>query len=158
MQSNKTLPYILPLISVIALIFVFSRPDITGMLVSPAGGEVNAQIRVITSPDQAIPAGSKISVHIMGTDANSGRDIERSASMTIEEFILLSGNEAERGDGIEPSVQHSGPGYAGSSNYTVPLSVFDIERGLPPGRYVIRTEVSHVGDVISSIEKDIVVS
>ena len=80
------MPYILPIITVIAVLFAFSgQSGITGFIAAPpAGGEVSADIRVAAPDGQVIPAGSVVTVRITGT-ADAGKQVDRTASMQMGE-------------------------------------------------------------------------
>ena len=168
MQKHHMLPYILPAVTIVALALVFTNPGITGFVATPAGGgELSAWIMVVTSPDQVMPIGSIVSIHIFGTPSSAGgpltgqaaaASLERDASMAIEDFIQLSGEQFETTDGQLPAIEYSGPGYTGSYNYTIGLSEFGIDRALPPGNYTLRTEVSYNGNAITSVERSVAVS
>ncbi|RLI98490.1 MAG: hypothetical protein DRO99_00590 [Candidatus Aenigmatarchaeota archaeon] len=148
-MHERHFPFILPAITLIAAAFFLAGPGITGMVTAPTGvGEVTAKIRISTSPDKVIPAGSVIIVTLN----------DSSKSMPIEEFINLSGEPSERRDGKLPSIKYYGEGYTGTHNYTVDISDLGIRTRLPAGDYVLRTEVVYGSSVITSIQRPVSVN
>jgi hypothetical protein len=179
-HKQRVMPYVLPVATLIALVFVFvglgvgfgpgtDGSGITGMVVSGGagnagnadevkviGGSVSADIRISAPADQVMPAGSVVAVYITDAAAKPG-NINRSASLGIEDFIRISGKPFKRADGQLYAINYSGPGYVGQ-NHTVPLSEFGIDRLLPAGSYTLRTEVSYEGKTITSRERAFEVS
>jgi hypothetical protein len=170
MRKNDIMPFILPLVTIIALGFLFfaigpgfgfSNPegslgtggtDLTGMVVAAGnGGELTARIRISATTDHAIPEGSSIIVTIYGFSSENA-NIKRQSSMPIEEFIMASGHEPSLSEGELPSIGYIGPGYTGS-NYTVDLSLFDIDRRLPIGKYVLKSEVLYKDQTVTKMER-----
>jgi hypothetical protein len=180
-DSKSAMPYVLPAITVIVLAVALAVPGllgngpdgpaITGLAASTGpgeavidnytgnaggvevvGGRVDAQIRLSAPMHQVMPADSVIGVQITGASADVA-SVERKSSMGIEEFIRLSGKPFKREEGRLYAINYTGPGYVGQ-NHTVGLSQFNgLDRLLPAGQYMLRTEVMYQGVIITSRER-----
>jgi|GEM_PF-2288037 len=167
-MENKNLammmPYVLPAVTVVALAILLAQPGFTGMAALPSSdaeapgtdaGEIDALIRLSVPANQVMPEGSWVNVYIKhaAETADSG-DIVRIASMPISEFVEASGRPFTKLDGRLFAINYSGPGYAGQ-NFSVGLSEFDVDRMLPSGSYVLRTEIAYNGAAITSSERTV---
>jgi len=156
MKPKEMLAYVVTSMAIVSMIFILSGSDMTGRAASLPPEEINAQIKVVTSPAKVIPPDSAVVVYLEGTSINATA-IRRNASMGIGEFFRLSGRVPEIREGELPALGYYGMGYTGTGEYVINVSDFPIDRRLPPGNYTLRTAVSYKGSVIASMEKGIVV-
>lgn len=179
LEKTGAMSFVLPFITIVAIALMFAIPGlfginphnqgITGMEVlknfseagndtgnaegvEVIGGRVDAQIRLSAPDHQVIPVDAVVNVLITGASTNVA-GLERKASMGIEEFIQLSGKPFKRSEGKLYAIDYEGPGFIGQ-NHTVDLSDFTgLDRLVPPGQYMLKTEVTFEGKVITSRER-----
>lgn len=124
--TNKMMPYLLPIITIIILLVVFiTKPTITGFVA--AEQEDNTETtKIKISSTTIIPEGSIVEIA-----ANN-----QTYEFTIEDFILKSGNTPGYIYGNIPEINYSGKGYIG--DYSVSLDMLGIDTSLAQlGVYII---------------------
>ena len=130
--TNKIMPYLLPIITIIILSIVFiTKPAITGFVAAEQeNNKETTKIRI--SSTTIIPEGSIVEI----------RADNQTYEFTIEDFILKSGNTPKYIYSDIPEINYSGKGYIG--DYSVSLDILGIGTSLAQPR-------------VSIIYKDIVI-
>lgn len=142
-MNNDFIAYVLPLITLFGLgISAVVNPNITGYVV---GGDretndfVNATINIFTSEGVVLPADATIIVYLD----------DRSASMSVDRFIKLTGGRYDYRDGELPQINYSGLGYTGNHNYLLKLSDFGLGEVSFRSSHDLKVIVIYNGKVIS---------
>ncbi|MCK5022640.1 MAG: hypothetical protein KAS04_00560 [Candidatus Aenigmarchaeota archaeon] len=135
--------YILPIVSVLFVIFSFTNPDLSGYIVADSGtSELSADISVSISTDGFIPVDSIVTVYL--------DDV--SSSMKFTDFIEKSDNEKNIVNCKIEQMSYSGKCYTGPYTYILDISEFDIDTITETGNHMIVIEVSYGNFVISRDE------
>ena len=129
--------YILPIISILAVLILILRPDITGFMVAEPLS-VSADISVSINEDGFIPEDSIVTVYLD----------DRKSEMAFSEFVMRTGRGHERIIDEIPKIGYDGYGYAGIYTYALDISEFDIDTILEPGEHNLTIEVSYGNYVI----------
>lgn len=117
MKINKFLPYLLPLISIIALATIaLTNPGITGLAVANDKEIVNSQVRIFLDKDSMLP---KESIVVVGLDG-------KESSMSLTEFIERSGGFKELINAEIKEINYKGEGFKGENIYDLDLSEFKL--------------------------------
>ncbi|MCK4531726.1 MAG: hypothetical protein KAT94_02565, partial [Candidatus Aenigmarchaeota archaeon] len=136
--------YILPIISVLIVLILILRPDITGFMVAEPLS-VPAGISVSINEDGFIPEDSIVTVYLGS----------QNSSMDFKEFVRRTGRGYERIRAEIPKIGYDGYGYAGIYTYVLDISEFDIDTILEPGEHNLTVEVSYGNYVISHTSQKI---
>lgn len=132
--------YILPIISVLAVLVLVLNPDITGFMVAePSERQVFADISVSINEDGFIPEDSIITVYLG----------KRKSSMDFKEFVKKTGKGYNWIKSEIPQMGYEGYGYGGIYTYSIDINEFDIDTILRSGEYELVIEVSRENYVIS---------
>jgi hypothetical protein len=132
--------YILPLLSILAVIVFFLRPDITGFVTATApSSEVTANISIMINQDGFIPENALVTVYLD----------DRSAGMPFSEFVRRAGSGHNMLYASVPEIGYEGNGYGGVYAYSLGISAFGLDTAVTPGEHTLKIEVSYEGRVIS---------
>ncbi len=141
--------YILPIMSVILIVILAMRPDITGFMVArpsgPLENQIFANISMSINEDGFIPEDSLVTVYLD----------DRSSSMGFKEFIDKTGTGYNRMKGEIPDIDYEGYGFGGTYTYAIDISEFDLNTILEPGEHNLIVEVSYENYVISHTSQTI---
>jgi hypothetical protein len=134
---------IMPVLSVVMVAVLLSRPDITGLAVAKPSGagasEISANITVIIPEDGFVPEGSEVLIYLD----------DREASMGIADFINKSGASYDRGLGKIQSIGYEGYGFTGAHSYVLGISDFGIGASVEPGSHSLVVLVLYGKNIIS---------
>lgn len=154
-DKKLIISFALPIISlaIIASFLVFTKPATVGFTVvnaniTPLGQAIDADVSLITHPSELMPETVEIVVILD----------DRSASMTIKEFIEKTGMESEYKYGKMEQLAYEGYGYIGNHTYTLPFSAFGIDRNVKPGSHVLKTQIKYNNIVLFERENPVVIS
>ena len=132
--------YILPVLSILAIIVFLLRPELTGFVTAVAPvSELAANIIIMINQDGFVPENAVISVYLD----------DRSAGMRFSEFVKKSGMGHNMIYGSVPAIGYEGNGYGGVYNYVVSISEFSLDTAVSPGEHELRIEVTYDGRIIS---------
>jgi hypothetical protein len=140
-------PYILPVISLVAII-LFLKPNLLGGITGFAIQSMDAEIKI--SASEIIPENSLIVVTIN----NLNQTTNQTANLTIGEFVKLAGKK-ERSYGRLPAIGYEGYGYLGT--YSLPLSSLDLDLNLEKGKYNLTIKIIYDNTIISEVSEIIFV-
>ncbi|MCD6590688.1 MAG: hypothetical protein J7K72_01815 [Candidatus Aenigmarchaeota archaeon] len=130
---------ILPLISLALLLSFYINPDITGFMVASPEAKIFANVSISISPDGFIPEDSVIMIYLD----------KRNASMNIKDFIKKTGEAYDYREGELKEIGYRGFGFGGVYSYSLPISEFDIDCKVHPGKHNLTTEVIYKDFVLS---------
>ncbi len=148
----KTLTLLsVPLVSILVLLsaLYFLQPSATGLAVYSDVGEkeINADVTLTTKEGEVLPKDAIIEAEV---------DSQK-ASMTVQEFILKTGQpyEAKRGNF---SSMYYGEGFSGNHQYILALSDFVLNRNIGRGEHTLRTRILYRNKVLYEKENKIVIA
>lgn len=117
MDKSKFLPYLLPLISIIAItVIAFSKPEITGLAVANDKEMVSSEIRIFLDKDSMLPKDSRVVVSLDGKES----------SMSLTDFIEKSGGFKEIINAEIKEIGYKGEGYKGENVYNLDIREFKL--------------------------------
>lgn len=135
--------YILPLASVLLLLALLVRPEITGFMTaggSSAYSSISANVTVQIIGDGFIPEGSLVRVSLDG----------RNASMAFGEFVAMTGSAFDRISENITEIGYYGNGFAGPHSYSLGISQFAIDTLVPTGNHTLAIAVIYGDNVLSN--------
>lgn len=141
--------YILPVASIVLVLILIARPDITGFATAtrPGESELSANISVSIGKDGFIPEDAIVTVYLD----------ERQASMALKAFIEKTGSAYERVEGSSPAISYEGYGYGGVYAYSLPIAEFGLDTAVESGEHSLIIEVSYGEAVLSTSSEKITV-
>lgn len=143
---------ILPVASIIIVLVLLTRPDITGFITArPAGPESSknsANISIRINEDGFIPEDSVVTVYLD----------DRSSGMDFKEFVKRTGIGYNRVYKENPKIGYVGYGYAGERIYSLDLSEFGFDTSAGPGTHKLVIEITYKNYVLSNTSKTIELS
>ena len=156
MPDKKTIiSFALPIISfaIIISFLAFTKPAAVGFTIvnaniTPLNQALEADVTLITSPNELIPEDAAITVML---DNNS-------ASLTIKEFIEKTGREFEYKYGKFEKIGYEGNGYTGNYTYKLPLSAFGLNREIKAGENTLRVQIKYMDLVLFEKESPVIIS
>ena len=83
---------------------------------------------------------------------------DKQAEMTIEDFIMKTGQEYETKTSISDDGKYYGEGFTGNHFYQLELSDFDIDRNLGKGQHTFKVRIVSWRRVLYEKESNIVIS
>ena len=117
MDKKQFLPYLLPLISIIAItVIAFTNPEITGFAVAENKEIVTSQVRIFLDKDSMLPKESMVIVSLDGKESK----------MPLTQFIEKSNGFKELKKGEIKAISFEGEGYIGENVYDVDLKEFNL--------------------------------
>jgi hypothetical protein len=135
--------FILPVLSVVLVAVLLTRPDITGLAVAKPSGadasEISANITVIIPGDGFVPEGSEVLIYLD----------DREAKMGIAEFINRTGAAYDRGMGKVQNIGYEGYGFEGAHTYQLGLTYFGVDTSVEPGNHTLVVLVLYGKNIIS---------
>jgi len=140
--------FVLPVASVIIILVIIARPDITGFVTARSLSQqslIEAKASVTIASDGFIPENAVVTVHLDDT----------SASMEFGDFVKKSGSPFDRRREQVPTIAYDGYGYGGEYTYIVALDEFDIDTLVASGSHTLVVEVSYAGQTLSSSSQTI---
>ena len=147
--------FALPIISlaIIVSFLVFTKPAAVGFTVvnaniTPLGQTIEADVTLITNPNELMPETVEIAITLD----------DRTASMTIKEFIEKTGQEFSYQQGKMEQLNYEGYGYTGNYTYKLPLSAFNLDRNVKPGSHVLKTQIKYNNLILFERENPVVIS
>ena len=140
--------YFLPVASIVLVLILIARPDITGFATArPGESELLADISVSIGKDGFIPEDSVVTVRLDG----------RSSAMALKAFIERTGSAYERIQGANPKIGYEGYGYGGVYAYSLPIAEFNLDTAVESGEHSLTVEVSYGEAVLSTSSEKITV-
>ncbi len=140
--------YILPVLSILAVVVFLLRPDVTGFVTARTPvSELVANISILINQDGFVPEDAVITVYLD----------DRSASMPFSEFVKKAGSGHNMIYGNVPAIGYEGKGYGGIYNYALEISAFGIDTVVASGEHTLKMEVSYDGRIISQNTQTITV-
>ena len=147
--------FALPIISLAIIIsfLTFTKPAAVGFTVvnaniTPLGQTIDADVSLITNPNELMPETVEIAITLD----------DRTASMTIKEFIEKTGQEFSYQQGKMEQLSYEGYGYTGNYTYKLPLSAFELDRNVKPGSHVLKTQIKYNNLVLFERENPVVIN
>lgn len=138
--------YILPVMSILAVLILFLRPDITGFVVAgPSENQIFANISVSINEDGFIIEDSLVTVYLD----------DRKSEMVFSEFVRRTGRSYERIRAEVPEIGYDGYGFGGVYTYVLDISEFDIDTVVDRGAHTLRVKVSYGEHVFSDTTRRI---
>ena len=117
MEKSKFLPYLLPAITILALVIIsFTNPQITGLAVANNKEIVTSEVRVFLDENSMLPIDSIVVVSLD----------EKEANMPLTEFIEKANGFKEIKTAEIKEISYKGKGYAGENVYDVDLKEFNL--------------------------------
>ena len=104
--------------------------------------------KLITNPNELMPETVEIAITLD----------DRTASMTIKEFIEKTGQEFSYQQGKMEQLSYEGYGYTGNYTYKLPLSAFNLDRNVKPGSHVLKTQIKYNNLVLFERENPVIIS
>lgn len=141
--------FILPVASIVLILILITRPDITGFATAtrPGESELSANISVSIGKDGFIPEDAVVTVRLDG----------RSSAMAMKAFIEKTGSAYERVEGSSLAISYEGYGYGGVYAYSLPIAEFGLDTAVGPGEHSLTVEVSYGEAVLSTSSEKITV-
>jgi hypothetical protein len=133
---------ILPVASIVLLLIIISRPDITGFMTAryPALSTISAKASVTIASDGFIPEDALVTVYLD----------DRSASMKFSDFVTRTGADYNRIKEQIPSIAYDGYGYGGEHTYALDISEFGMGTNVISGNHTVIIEVKYKDMVLST--------
>ena len=154
-EKKLIISFALPVISlaIIASFLVFTKPATVGFTVvdaniTPLGQTIDADVSLVTHPNELMPETVEIAIILD----------DRTASMTIKEFIEKTGQEYNYKEGKMEQLDYEGYGYIGNYTYKLPLSAFKLDRDVEPGSHVLKTQIKYNDLILFERENSVVIS
>ena len=143
----------MPSLAIIASFLVFTKPATVGFTVvdaniTPLGQTIDADVSLITNPNELMPETVEIAITLD----------DRTASMTIKEFIEKTGQEFSYQQGKMEQLNYEGYGYTGNYTYKLPLSAFNLDRNVKPGSHVLKTQIKYNNLILFERENPVVIT
>jgi len=135
--------FVLPVASVIIILVIIARPDITGFVTARSLSQqslIEAKASVTIASDGFIPENAVVTVYLDNA----------SASMEFGDFVKKSGSPFDRRREQVPTIAYDGYGYGGEYTYLVDISQFGIDTLVGPGAHTVNVEVSYGESVLST--------
>ena len=147
--------FALPIISlaIIVSFLVFTKPAAVGFTVvnaniTPLGQTIEADVTLITNPNELMPETVEIAITLD----------DRTASMTIKEFIEKTGQEFSYQQGKMEQLSYEGYGYIGNYTYKLPLSAFNINRETKPGNHILKVQIRYNNKILFERENPVIIT
>jgi hypothetical protein len=140
--------YILPVASIVLILILISRPDITGFATakpSSAFSEISAKASVTIASDGFIPEDADVIVYLDG----------KSGSMKFSDFVARTGAAYNRIHEQISQINFDGTGYGGEYTYALDISQFGIDTSAGSGSHTVVIEVKFGDSVLSSSSQTI---
>jgi len=148
--QRKIMPYVLPVLTVFAIILFFASPKITGFFIAEpnmAYKNLDTVVTINTYTNQLIPENATIVVSM----AN------QTAGMPVMEFIYRSGGPFNYINSENPAIKYKGYGFRGDYNYSLNLRYFNINTTLPLGNHTLNLEVLYDYFILSEYSVNLTV-
>lgn len=149
-MNHKVMPYMLPVASVLvlAVLFLFAKPALTGLFVAGQKSVLNAEIKIIA--DEILPEDAIVNAYL--EKGNNSREILK---MSIKEF-MNSYPEAMKSfsykQGKNSQLNYEGFGYIGS--YILNISYLSTEN-LEKGAYTLKTGINWQDSIVSETSQEV---
>ncbi len=145
-MKKEFIPYLLPILTIIALISVaFLNPNITGFAVKNTQEKVSANVVILTDASVVLPKDALVEVSLD----------DKKASMSVKDFIEKNGSWYEIKNGAYPLINYYGEGYTGNHVYSLKLDAFNL--GLIDNREVhnLSIVIYYKDKIVSQTTRDI---
>ncbi|MCX6818168.1 MAG: hypothetical protein NTU57_04915 [Candidatus Aenigmarchaeota archaeon] len=142
--------YVLPVASVIIILVLILRPDISGFVTARSLSQqslIEAKASVTIASDGFIPENAVVTVFLD----------DESASMEFGDFVEKSGAAFDRRREQVPSIGYDGFGYGGEYTYFVDISQFGIDTLVGPGEHSLTVEVGYGESMLSTSSEKITI-
>jgi len=139
---------VLPMLSVVLVLILLTRPDITGLMAAKPSDEpgminISANVSITIKDGGFIPEGSIVTVYLD----------DRSSSMGFGEFVKMTGAAYSRTS--QQATGYEGYGYGGPYTYSLDVSEFGIDTAVAKGRHTLMFKVGLDDRVFSSNSQNI---